>query len=238
MSHRLALGKPDQLPEVGVMQRAIWRATWAVCWPTTFANRSFRLRRCATSRGSDGWPLLGQTLEFLNDPIACCRRLHGAYGPVSRGSTLFERRVNLMSAEANEFVLLDRDRLFSTRRGGEPAIGQMLRRGLLRVGEDHRYRRRLIPVMRCATKVRTGNSTAPCRRSSRKHPPSRRRRPTASAAFFNGSARPNSPGPRRIRIVDTQGQTYADTSSWYWAAVPGRSIGPSRVVTRVERREI
>lgn len=33
------------------------------------------------------------------------------------------------------------------------------------------------------------------------------------------------------RIVDAAGQTFTDTSAWYWAAVMGRSVGPWRAIT-------
>ncbi|MGQ0618801.1 MAG: cytochrome P450 [Panacagrimonas sp.] len=95
--------------------------------------------------GSDGWPLIGDSLEFLADPLAYTRRVLATYGPVSRASFLFERRLNLISAEANEFVLVDRADNFSAHLGWEPVLGQLFPRGLmLRDGEDHRYHRRLM----------------------------------------------------------------------------------------------
>jgi len=36
------------------------------------------------------------------------------------------------------------------------------------------------------------------------------------------------------RIVDANGQDFIDASSWYWAAMLGRSSGPWRAMTRVE----
>lgn len=42
-------------------------------------------------------------------------------------------------------------------------------------------------------------------------------------------------GGRRMqvceRIEDAQGQSFTDTSAWYWAAIAGRSPGPWRAVT-------
>jgi len=95
--------------------------------------------------GSDFPPLIGQSLQFLADPIEYCRRTEARFGPVSRGSFLFERRVNLLSADANEFVLADRAHNFSAYRGWHPVIGQLFPRGLmLRDGDDHRDQRRLM----------------------------------------------------------------------------------------------
>ena len=36
------------------------------------------------------------------------------------------------------------------------------------------------------------------------------------------------------RIVDAQGESFVDASSWFWAAALGRSNGPWRAVTQVE----
>lgn len=95
--------------------------------------------------GSDGPFLVGDSLKFLADPLAYARGVLDRYGPVSRTSFLFDRRLNLISAEANEFVLLDRAGNFSAHRGWEPVLGQLFPRGLmLRDGEDHRYHRRLM----------------------------------------------------------------------------------------------
>ena len=95
--------------------------------------------------GSDGLILIGDSLRFLADPLAYARTVLERYGPVSRTSFLFERKLNLISAEANEFVLLDRAGNFSAHQGWQPVLGQLFPRGLmLRDGEDHRYHRRLM----------------------------------------------------------------------------------------------
>lgn len=95
--------------------------------------------------GSSGWPLVGHSFEFLADPLAYSRRMLATYGPVARTSFLFEPRVNLLSADANELVLLDRARNFSAHRGWQPVLGKLFPRGLmLRDGDDHRYHRRLM----------------------------------------------------------------------------------------------
>lgn len=95
--------------------------------------------------GNDGAFLVGDSLKFLADPLIYARGVLDRYGPISRTSFLFDRRLNLISAEANEFVLLDRAGNFSAYRGWEPVLGQLFPRGLmLRDGEDHRYHRRLM----------------------------------------------------------------------------------------------
>lgn len=95
--------------------------------------------------GHSGWPLVGHSFEFLADPLAYARRFLATYGPVSRSSFLLEPRVNLISAEGNERILQDRDRIFSAWGGWDPVLGLLFPRGLmLRDGNDHRYHRRLM----------------------------------------------------------------------------------------------
>jgi hypothetical protein len=38
------------------------------------------------------------------------------------------------------------------------------------------------------------------------------------------------------RIVDAQGASFTDSSSWFWAALLGQSSGPWQAVTMAERR--
>jgi cytochrome P450 len=95
--------------------------------------------------GTDGWPVVGHTFQFLADPLGFAQRQLATHGPVSRTRFLFERSVSLISADANEFVLLDRAGNFSAFLGWEPTLGQLFPRGLmLRDGDDHRYHRRLM----------------------------------------------------------------------------------------------
>lgn len=95
--------------------------------------------------GEDGWPLLGQTLQFLYRPVAMPRRLYARYGTISRGNVMFETAVNLLGPDANQFVLADRDGNFSAYRGWHPILGDLFPRGLmLRDGADHRSHRRIM----------------------------------------------------------------------------------------------
>ncbi len=95
--------------------------------------------------GNDGRFLIGHSLDFLADPLGFARRTLAEHGPISRTNFLFQRRLSLISAEANEFVLLDRAGNFSAYLGWEPVLGPLFPRGLmLRDGDDHRYHRRLM----------------------------------------------------------------------------------------------
>ncbi len=102
--------------------------------------------------GRNGWPIIGQTFDFLRDPLVFARDQHQRFGPVSRGHFLFEPRVFLTSADGNEAVLTDRGHVLSAHGGWHPILGDLFPRGLmLRDGEDHRLHRRLMqPAFRSA----------------------------------------------------------------------------------------
>ncbi len=88
--------------------------------------------------------------RFLSNTLAFAQRVHARCGPVSRGWWMFKPSVYLMSAEANELVLFDREARFSARLGWERVLGELFPRGLmLRDAEDHRWHRRLmLPAFR------------------------------------------------------------------------------------------
>jgi hypothetical protein len=67
--------------------------------------------------GDDGWPLLGHTLPLLSDPKGFVERRAQRYGPVYRSHAFGQSNVSLLGPEANEFVLLDSERLFSSALG-------------------------------------------------------------------------------------------------------------------------
>jgi cytochrome P450 len=95
--------------------------------------------------GTHGLPLLGLAPAFASDALGLTRSLNARYGRVVRGYYPFEPHLLALSAEANEQILLDRGNCYSSRRGWEPLIGVLFRRGLaLRDGSDHRVQRRMM----------------------------------------------------------------------------------------------
>ncbi len=104
-----------------------------------------RLRDLRHLPGDDGWPVVGDSFAMLANPLAYSRKVLERYGPVSRSSMLFEPHVTLISADANQQVLVDRDGTFSAHDGWESPIGRLFPRGLLlRDGDDHHLHRRLL----------------------------------------------------------------------------------------------
>ena len=95
------------------------------------------------------WPVQSE-LRFLANTLKFAQRVHAKCGPVSRGWWMFVPSVYLMSAQANEMVLFDREGRFSAKHGWERVLAQLFPRGLmLRDAEDHRWHRRLmLPAFR------------------------------------------------------------------------------------------
>lgn len=72
--------------------------------------------------GNDGLPFLGQTLAFLKNPRMMAMARHERYGAVSTLTIAGNRGVLLLGPDANEFVTLDREKLFSSREAYEPFL--------------------------------------------------------------------------------------------------------------------
>jgi cytochrome P450 len=87
--------------------------------------------------GEDGWPVLGNTLSLLADPIGFGTRMRAAYGDVFRNSAFGRRSVLLFGADANELVLFDRDKIFSSAQGWGSVLDLLFPRGLMLLDFDH-----------------------------------------------------------------------------------------------------
>ena len=87
--------------------------------------------------GEKGWPLVGSTLRQLKDPHAFTRRMVATYGNVYKVHTFGGWNVALIGADANELVLFDRQKLFSSEQGWGPILDQLFPRGLMLMDFDH-----------------------------------------------------------------------------------------------------
>ncbi len=95
--------------------------------------------------GTDGLPIVGTTLEHLRDPLGLVTRLQARHGPVFRLRSFGSRAVVLLGADANEMILLDRERNFSSTLGWEPLLGHAFSRGLMLLDfDEHRMHRRVM----------------------------------------------------------------------------------------------
>ncbi len=87
--------------------------------------------------GEGGYPLVGHTFTQLRDPHAFARRMHERYGDVYKMHTMGAWHVALVGAEANELMLMDRQKLFSSDQGWSPVLHRLFPRGLMLLDFDH-----------------------------------------------------------------------------------------------------
>lgn len=94
--------------------------------------------------GTGRLPVFGNTFEFVRDPFAFHQRRIEAFGPVYRFSVFGGWTVALNGAEGLELGLMDRDRIFSSKKGWD-VLTRLFPDGLmLRDFEDHRAHRRVM----------------------------------------------------------------------------------------------
>jgi len=97
--------------------------------------------------GEDGWPLVGNTLKLLKDPFGFGRKMVATYGQVYRNHAFGGPTVQLIGPDANELVLFDREKLFSSEQGWGPMLNLLFPRGLMLMDFDkHRADRRTLSV--------------------------------------------------------------------------------------------
>src|ERR1700675_499028 len=97
--------------------------------------------------GDEGWPIIGKTLEALADPKGQVERMHAKYGPVYRSHIFGETSLTLLGPEANELVLFDQAKQFSSTHGWGRILGLLFPRGLMLLDfEEHRLHRRALSV--------------------------------------------------------------------------------------------
>ena len=95
--------------------------------------------------GDRGLPLIGMSLAFMRDPINLMRQRYDSYGPVSWASLFGIRMVQMIGPEANEFILRNRNDVFSNNRGWDYFIGKFFHRGIMLLDfEEHRWHRKIM----------------------------------------------------------------------------------------------
>lgn len=102
-------------------------------------------RALAHIPGDDGWPVIGSTLEAIADPKRFFEDRAARHGLVVRANILGETGVNLLGPDANEFVLFDQQRLFSSQFGWGRFMDRVFPRGLMMMDfDEHRLNRRAL----------------------------------------------------------------------------------------------
>lgn len=97
--------------------------------------------------GDEGLPLVGNTFKLLADPIGFAERMAARYGQVYRSNALGGTGVTLLGPDANELILFDRDKIFSSEQGWGPILNLLFPRGLMLMDFDkHRADRKALSV--------------------------------------------------------------------------------------------
>jgi cytochrome P450 len=106
-------------------------------------------RRQALSHvpGDEGWPVVGRTLAVLADPKGEVERMSAKYGLIYRTRLLGETSITMLGPEANELLLFDQSKLFSSTYGWGTILGRLFPRGLMLLDfDEHRLHRRALSV--------------------------------------------------------------------------------------------
>ena len=97
--------------------------------------------------GERGLPFVGNTFKQLADPHAYAQRMVATYGKVYKNHAFGGWNVSLIGAEANEMVLFNKDKIFSSEQGWGPVLDQLFPRGLMLLDFDHhRIDRRALSI--------------------------------------------------------------------------------------------
>ncbi len=97
--------------------------------------------------GEGGWPVVGNTLKMLADPHAFTKRMVETHGRVYKNRAFGGWNVTLIGAEANELILFNKDKIFSSEQGWGPVLDQLFPRGLMLLDFDHhRIDRRALSI--------------------------------------------------------------------------------------------
>ncbi|MDB5548691.1 MAG: cytochrome [Tardiphaga sp.] len=97
--------------------------------------------------GDEGWPIVGRTFEVLANPRGQVEKMAAAYGLVYRSKVLGETSISVLGPEANELVLFDQTKLFSSTHGWGTILDRLFPRGLMLLDfDEHRLHRRALSV--------------------------------------------------------------------------------------------
>src|SRR5215469_15474519 len=97
--------------------------------------------------GDEGWPIIGKTLHALADPKGFIEGNARRYGLVYRSHLFGETSIVLLGPVANELVLFDQARQFSSTHGWNLILGRLFPRGLMLLDfDEHRLHRKALSV--------------------------------------------------------------------------------------------
>lgn len=102
--------------------------------------------------GENGMPIFGHTFRILKDPMSFGLYMREKYGDIYRYNGFFRNTVTMLGPDANEFILMDRKKNFSSELGWTPYLGRLFPRGLMLLDfDEHKGHRHIM-----ATAFKTG----------------------------------------------------------------------------------
>lgn len=88
-----------------------------------------------------------RTIKFLADPLKAVTALADQYGPIFRRQDYMGWGVTILGPEANELVLFNKDKIFSSKLGWDPVLELVFPNGLMMMDfEHHRMHRKTLSV--------------------------------------------------------------------------------------------
>ena len=97
--------------------------------------------------GEKGLPVFGNTFKLLKDPQRFGLGMIAKYGHVFRNNAFGGTTIMLMGPDANELVLFNKDRAFSSEQGWHPVLEYLFPRGLMLMDDpEHRSHRKTLSV--------------------------------------------------------------------------------------------
>jgi cytochrome P450 len=95
--------------------------------------------------GDGGLPVIGQTFQFMRDPVTALMHRRDQYGDVFWSNMFGIRMIQMLGPDANEFVFKNKGDLFSNNQGWDYFIGKFFHRGIMLLDfEEHRWHRKIM----------------------------------------------------------------------------------------------
>ena len=122
-----------------------------------------------------------RTIKFLQDPLGNSQKLLDDYGRVFRRQDFGGWGVSLIGPEANELVLFNKDKIFSSSLGWNPVLENLFPHGLMLMDfEEHRVHRKALSVAFKTEPMQQYLGRTQQRHRSATSPTGRTRRPSNS----------------------------------------------------------
>ncbi|MDX2306603.1 MAG: cytochrome P450 [Microscillaceae bacterium] len=110
--------------------------------PKPFQQKFSRLNHIP---GELGLPFFGHIFSFIRDPFGLFDRKKAQYGNIFKIRILGNQVLVIMGKDANQFVLVEEAKYFSSKQAWEVNLGELFPGGLmLRDGEDHKFHRSIL----------------------------------------------------------------------------------------------